>query len=60
VQLADAETADFGDYTLRLTRSEDRTKFELSLVPKKSCDLAFFSNDKNIVYTGRALGCSDK
>jgi hypothetical protein len=60
VHLTDAETADVGDYTLRLTRSEDRAKFELSLVPKQSCDVAFFSNDRNIVYTGRALGCSDK
>jgi len=60
VQVSDAETADFGDYTLRLTRSEDRAKFELSLVPKQSCGIAFFSNDKNIVYSGRALGCSDK
>jgi hypothetical protein len=60
MQMIDAETADFGDYTLRLTRSEDRRKFELSLAPKQSCDLAFFSNDKNIVYTGHALGCSEK
>jgi len=60
VHLVDAETADFGDYTLRLTRSEDRAKFELSLVPKQSCDTAFFGNDTNIVYTGRALGCSNK
>jgi hypothetical protein len=39
---------------------KDRAKFELSLVPKQSCGIAFFSNDKNIVYSGRALGCSDK
>jgi len=60
IQLIDSETADFGDYTLRLTRSEDRRKFELSLAPKQSCGLAFFSNDRNIVYSGRAIGCSDK
>jgi hypothetical protein len=60
VHLSDAETADFGEYTLRLTRSEDRAKFELSLVPKDGCGLAFFSNDKNIIYSGKALGCSDK
>jgi hypothetical protein len=30
MQMIDAETADFGDYTLRLTRSEDRRKFARS------------------------------
>ena len=60
VKLIDAETADFGDYILRLTRSDDHRKFEMSLAPKQSCAIAFFSSEKNIVYSGRALGCSDK
>jgi hypothetical protein len=53
-------TADFGDYTRRVTRSYDRRKFELSLAPKQSFGLASLATDKNIVTPACAGAAHEK
>ena len=51
------ETATIHGYTIRLNPSADGQRFDLTLAREGSCDLAWFSNDRSVIYSGRPLGC---
>jgi hypothetical protein len=62
--LATAKTVDSStvavlDYTLRLTRSDDNKRYQISLTttaPKPDDDrLSWFSDDRGVIYTGKPL-----
>ena len=50
-------TASVLDYQLRVTRPDDGGRFEASLTPMSGCSTAWFGTERNLIYTGRALGC---
>ena len=58
--IVDSSTATVVDYTLRLTRSEDRKHFQLSLTPTvaKASDPrpSWFGDDRFVIYTGKPIG----
>jgi hypothetical protein len=46
-------------HVLRITTSPDRKSYEISLTPTASnCGPAWFGNEKNVIYSGKPLGCS--
>jgi hypothetical protein len=53
----DPNTASIRDYTLRITRSSDKKRFEATLTPTTGCGPSWFGNERNIIYTGKPLGC---
>lgn len=54
--LTDRENGSFKNYDVRVTAQDSR--FEASLVPEKSgCGLAFFIDERILIYTGVGLGC---
>jgi hypothetical protein len=54
----DEHTASYRGYTIRMTRTADRQRFEISIVPNGgACAISWFSNEKNVIYAGHALGC---
>jgi hypothetical protein len=54
----DEHTASYRGYTIRMTRTADRQRFEISIVPNSgACAISWFSNEKNVIYVGQALGC---
>jgi hypothetical protein len=56
--LIDEQTASYRGYTIRLTRSADQKRFELTMVPNGGvCAISWFSNEQNVIYSGQALGC---
>jgi hypothetical protein len=59
VTLIDSENGLFRGYVLRVTAQGSR--FEASLVPdSRGCGLAFFIDERILIYTGRGLGCDKK
>jgi hypothetical protein len=57
VKVVDKQTASVKNYVLRMTRSQDRKSFELSLLPSKGCQTGWIANENNQIYTAQALGC---
>jgi len=45
-------------YEFALLVTANGAAYKLSLVEKKDCGTAFFSDDRGIIYLGSALGCS--
>ena len=58
VTVIDGETGSFKGYRMRITAQGGR--YEASLIPDKGCGLAFFVDEKNVIYVGRGLGCDEK
>jgi hypothetical protein len=58
VTVIDSEDGLYKGYSLRVAAQGAR--YEASLTPDKGCGLAFFVNEKNVIYTGRGLGCDEK
>ncbi len=56
-KLLDPDTATFGQYTLRVTRSRDKSHFQVSLVPSDVCDAAWFAIDDSPAYDARSSRC---
>jgi hypothetical protein len=58
--VVDSTTATVFDYTLRLTRSDDKKHFQLSLTPTvtNASDprLSWFADDRLLIYTGKPIG----
>ena len=57
ITASDATSASLLDYSLRVIRSEDRQHYAATLTPVKGCGLAFSVDDRNVIYTGRSIGC---
>jgi hypothetical protein len=57
VTIVDTTSASMLDYTLQITRSEDRSHYSATLTPVKGCGLSFFTDDRNVIYTGKSIGC---
>jgi hypothetical protein len=55
--LIDTDSAELPGYSLRVTRSSDRRHFQVSLQPHDRCGMAWFGNDSQTIYSGKALGC---
>lgn len=56
VTLSDNEDGSYKGYALRVTA--DGPRFEASLVPdNRGCGLAFFIDERILIYTGYGLGC---
>ena len=53
----DSERFDFGPYRLMVSVSADKRHYQMSLTPLTGCDAAWFGNETNQIYTGKALGC---
>jgi hypothetical protein len=53
----DSVSLQLSDYTFRVTRSEDKQHFQASLTPSKGCHPAWFTDERKVIYTGRAPGC---
>jgi hypothetical protein len=59
VTLIDGENGSYKGYALRVTA--DGSRFEASLVPdNRGCGLAFFVDERILIYTGYGLGCHEK
>ena len=57
--LTDNENGSFKDYDVRVTAQNAR--FEASLVPsRRGCGLAFFIDERAVIYTGDGLGCPER
>ncbi|HUL71869.1 MAG TPA: hypothetical protein VLT86_02135 [Vicinamibacterales bacterium] len=56
-KIVDASTVRVLDYTLQLTRSDDKKHFQLSLMPTiaKADRPAWFSDDQGVIYTGKPI-----
>ena len=52
--LVDSTTVTLRDYTLQLTRADDRKRFQISLTPTVPNDNrpSWFSDDRGVIYTG--------
>jgi hypothetical protein len=55
--LVDEQTASLRGYTIRLTRSLDRKRFDIAITQDGTCAIGWFSNERNVIYAGKALGC---
>ncbi len=44
------------DFTLVV--SSDGSAYKLSFVEKERCGAAYFSDERGVIYTGKALGCT--
>jgi alpha-D-ribose 1-methylphosphonate 5-triphosphate synthase subunit PhnH len=55
--LIDRDTATFLNYTLRITRTEDKRRFQASLTPTSRCGKAWFGTSEKTVFVGSAIGC---
>jgi hypothetical protein len=57
--LVDSTTVSVQDYTLQLTRADDRKHFQISLTPTAPKDddnrPSWFSDDRDIIYTGKPI-----
>ena len=56
--LVDSTTVTVQDYTLQLTRADDRTHFQVSLTPTAPKDdnrPSWFSDDRFVIYTGKPI-----
>jgi hypothetical protein len=56
--MVDSSTLIVLDYTLQLTRSDDKKHYQISLTPTVPGDdarLSWFSDDRGLIYTGRGL-----
>jgi hypothetical protein len=56
--VVDSSTVTVLDYTLQLTRSDDKKHYQFSLTPTAPKDddrLSWFSDDRAIIYTGKPL-----
>jgi hypothetical protein len=47
----------FRQYRLSMILSADAGSYQLSLVPMEGCAEAWFSDQRGVIYTGRALAC---
>jgi hypothetical protein len=57
--LVNSTTVTVQDYTLQLTRADDRTHFQISLTPTASKNdnrPSWFSDDRGVIFTGRPIG----
>ena len=58
LKILDSSTATVLDYTIRLTRSDDKKHVQVSLTPtvSKGCEaLSWFIDDRLLIYTGKPL-----
>lgn len=46
-----------GLHRVVLTVNEDRRRYQVSVVSSESCSPAWFSSERGLIYTGKALGC---
>lgn len=59
VTIIDGENGSYKGYALRVTA--DGPRFQASLVPdNRRCGLAFFIDERILIYTGYGLGCHEK
>ena len=49
------ETGEVLGYAVRIAPNGSR--YEISLTPNGGCGPAWFGNEKNVIYSGKALGC---
>jgi hypothetical protein len=54
------QTEPLRDFDLGLVVGANGTSYKLSLLERKSCGMAFFTDDRGIIYQGKALGCAAK
>jgi hypothetical protein len=47
----------FRQYRLLMILSTNARSYQLSLVPMEGCAEAWFSDQRGVIYSGRALGC---
>lgn len=48
------------EFTLAMVVAPDGSAYKLSLVEKKNCGAAFFTDESGIIYEGKALDCAGK
>lgn len=56
-QTIDTASALIKGYTLRVSRADDRQHVQVTLTPVTGCGTAWFGDERNLIYTGKALGC---
>ena len=52
------QTEPLRDFDLALVVAADGKSYKLSVLEKKRCGMAFFTDDSGIIYQGKALGCA--
>jgi hypothetical protein len=59
MDVLDSSSARIGNYLVRITASDDKKHFQVSLEPadSRTCSPALFGDDREIIYLGTALGC---
>ena len=56
----DSVTAAAGRTTLVLVVSEDKKHYQALVTTKDHCGATMFTNERGLIYTGRALGCENR
>jgi hypothetical protein len=56
-RMIDPVTIQLSDYRLRVTRSEDRRHFQVSLTPDQRCGDAWFTDERKVVFVAKQDGC---
>jgi hypothetical protein len=54
----DPDTVSFKGYRLRMTLSADGRHFQTSLTPESGCGTSWFSDERGVIYVGRANRCA--
>jgi hypothetical protein len=59
IEMTDSTSARVLDYELRVIASADRKHFQASLQPvePKACGFALFTDERDVIYSGKGLGC---
>jgi len=56
--IVDRQTATYRGYTIRILRTPEMTKFDLTMVPSGGlCGQSYFANEQNVIFSGTAIGC---
>lgn len=56
-KIAEPDSAEISGYLLRVSATADRTHYQIALTPSNGCGTAWFGDEHNIIYAGKALGC---
>jgi hypothetical protein len=53
----EGEIVRIGNHRIMMVLAADRKHYQFTIVPDSGCGTAWFSSDRGMIYTGRALGC---
>ena len=55
--VVNGDVVTYMDAQLRLVLPADALQYQVMVMPRQSCGVAVFSDERGVIYTGKGLGC---